>query len=110
MCKTYGHLLSAAAAWFGGIILMFILLKIGSKNKHAFYHFYKFWKGFNRWFMPPLIYFSTEVIITKVKNGTYDNDFYCAAGICGVFITILFAEVIGYKNSDLEHETSTKWV
>jgi len=77
---------------------MFILLKIVSKNKNAFYHFYKFWKGFIRWFMPALVYFSTEVIIQKAKSGTMDNDFYCAVGIAAAYIIIMLAEVYGYSN------------
>ena len=106
----YGYLLSPAACWLGVTLLMFILLRIASKNKHAFYHFYNFWKGINRWVMPALIYYSTEIIITKVKAQTYDNNFKYAVGVAAFYLSFLFIEVICYKNADLEHDAWKKWV
>lgn len=97
---TNGYLLSAGASWLGATILMLIIIKIISckRNKTRYQSFYNFWKGILRWVMTPLVYVSTNQVITQLKqNKIMDVSFYASAGACAFFVILWIVELIGYK-------------
>jgi len=98
-CK-YGNLFSPAICWLGVAIGMLIIIKLVSIKKHnaKYLPFYNFWKGLMRWFMAPLIYYSTDMlIIQNRKYGTTDRDFYASAGVLAFFALYTLIELIGLK-------------
>lgn len=97
---TNGYLLSAAASWIGAAILMLIIIKIISckRTNTRYQSFYNFWKGILRWVMTPLVYVSTNQLITQLKqNKIMDVNFYASAGACAFFVILWIVELIGYK-------------
>lgn len=110
---TYGYLLSPAIAWLGAAFFMLILLKlIGLKKENVgFRPFYLFWKGFLRWFMCPLVYYSTNILVKKLQAKTIDKDFIASAGVLGFFVLFTWIELIGLKCAQKESENIwKKWM
>lgn len=109
---TYGYLISAGTGWLAVALLMLIIIKLVSCKRHTVRYegFYNFWKGMLRWFMAPLVYYSTLQVINQVKTNNFlDRNFYASAGVCLFFVVwILFVELIGYKLAEREEENSWK--
>lgn len=90
---TYGYLISPGIAWFGAALLMLILIKIAAacKKRVQFQGFYNFWKGLLRWFAVPLVYFSTQLIITNVNaNKIMNVNLLAPAGVCAFLFIWMF--------------------
>lgn len=96
---TYGYLISPSICWAGATLLCLIIIKIIGRCKPniKFQPFYNFFKGFFRWTFAPLIYFSTQILITKLQAGNKDNDLIASAVVLGYFAAISIIELIGYK-------------
>lgn len=65
----YGHLVSPLIAWLGvALLMLFIIMLVQCKKRHVRYqNFYNFWKGFNRWYLAPIVYYSSNTIIDKLR-------------------------------------------
>lgn len=87
---TYGYLISPGVSWLGGALFFFLLIKIvACKKKNAkFLSFYNLYKGIMYWFFPPLVFFSTKVIIVSLQDNSKNNDFIAAIIVAGVFAAI----------------------
>jgi hypothetical protein len=108
---TNGYLISAGISWFGAALLMLIIIKIVSCKKAGarYQPFYNFWKGLLRWFMGPLVYYSTLQIISSLQsNKIMDINFIAAAGVCALLVIWMFVELIGYKCVQREEENNWK--
>ena len=72
----YGHLVSPLIAWLGvALLMLLIIMLVQCKKRHVRYQsFYNFWKGFNRWYLAPLVYYSSNTIIDKLRDETNQTD------------------------------------
>jgi len=68
-CK-YGYLLSPGVAWAGAIAILFLIVRIVAccSRKINFQSPYNFCKGYLRWFMPPLVYYSMTILIKRSQD------------------------------------------
>jgi hypothetical protein len=97
---TYGDLLSPAIVWAGAALLFMIIIKIVAackKNSWSYLKFYKFFRGFSRWTMAPLVYYSTDILISKLQAESYDDDFIASAVVLGFYALLSFVEIISFK-------------
>lgn len=109
--NTYGYLISPGIAWLGVALLMLIIIKIVACKKKGlhFQGFYNFWKGLMRWFAVPLVYYSTQLIITNISaNKIMDVNFLPPAGTCLFLFIWMFVELIGHKCVQREEENNWK--
>jgi hypothetical protein len=112
-CSSSDYLLNLAITdlailWMVALLLCLTVLKhIGCAYPWVkFLPFYNFFKGFMRWFMPPLIYYSTKVVLNSTS---FNTNFIVALVILGVFILLSILEVIGYAVAK-EGRPSRKWL
>jgi len=66
---NYGNLISPTLCWIGSVFLLLIIFKLVAIKKPnlKFQPFYTFYKGFLRWTLGPLVYYSTTTLITALK-------------------------------------------
>lgn len=111
---TYGYLISPTVALLGVILLLCIILSIVGcfKKTVKFRPFYTFAKGLLRWTEIPLVYSSTNTIISKLKGGTgIDKNFIAAIIVLAFFVIWSIVELIGYKCTDKPEENNwKKWI
>jgi hypothetical protein len=86
---------------------------VACKKRDAnFQAVYNFWKGLVRWFMVPLVYYSTKLLITKLKaNLLVSLDSISCLVVLGVVFLLIHFELIGYKCTQKEEENVwKKWM
>jgi hypothetical protein len=96
---SYGNLLSALICWTGAVILLFIIFRLIAikKTNLSYQPFYNFFRGFLRWTLPPLIYYSTSVLIQSLQSQNLNNDFISSIVVLGFLLLVIFIELIVYK-------------
>ena len=112
---NYGHLVSPLIAWLGvALLMLFIIMLVQCKKRHVRYqNFYNFWKGFNRWYLAPIVYYSSNTIIDKLRAETNqtDEEFIAAAVLLGYCVLWPHVELIGYKcTQTAEDNIWKKWI
>ena len=87
----HGHLVSPLIAWLAVALLMLLIIKlVQCKKPHVRYQkFYNFWKGFNRWYMAPLVYYSSNTLIDRLRaDSDKMNEEFMSAAIILAFWAI----------------------
>lgn len=105
--------MSPGIVWLGGAVLFLLIIKlVACKKKEAKYlSFYNFYKGLMYWFFAPLVFYSTNTVVTGLKSSSMGNDFIAGVIVLAIFLVISIVEVIAYKVAQREEENIwKKWI
>lgn len=90
--------------------ILFKLIAIKKPNLR-YQPFYTFYKGFLRWPLAPLMYYSISVVIPGLDARKYSNNFVGAAVVILFCALVGLIELIGFKCNQTEGENIwKKWI
>ena len=95
----FGFLVSPAICWLGGVILLFLLVKLlACKFENlTFCKPYSFYRGFFYWFFVPLTYLSTSRLIYGIQANDLTKSWVTAIIILSGFVLIVLVELSATK-------------